>query len=212
MDSCAGDVENSGVLDYVTGWYFKAADYIRGTHIACAFVSTNSITQGEQVWRPLGCAISALRHQDSLCPPHIHLGKRSARQGACPRRHHRLWRVRYRQQAHLRLRHRHRQPDSSARPRTSVPILSKAQTVHSQSLHSRSATCRRWHRQQTNDDGDYLIHDPSRRRSSFESNREPRSISAVGSASDEFINRIERWCLWLGGYVRRTSCAECPKA
>lgn len=38
-----------GTLDYVSGWYFKAAQYIHGTHISCAFVSTNSITQGEQV-------------------------------------------------------------------------------------------------------------------------------------------------------------------
>jgi hypothetical protein len=39
----------SGVLDYVTGWYQKAAALIHGTNITCAFVSTNSISQGEQV-------------------------------------------------------------------------------------------------------------------------------------------------------------------
>ncbi len=44
--------ENSkglGNIDYVTGWYVKAAKYIQGTKIKVAFVSTNSITQGEQV-------------------------------------------------------------------------------------------------------------------------------------------------------------------
>ena len=43
-------------LDYVAGWYFKASAYIQGTKIECAFVSTNSITQGEQVtplWKHL---------------------------------------------------------------------------------------------------------------------------------------------------------------
>lgn len=43
-------------LDYVAGWYFKAATYIKGTTIECAFVSSNSITQGEQaltIWEPL---------------------------------------------------------------------------------------------------------------------------------------------------------------
>lgn len=40
-----------GTLDYVTGWYKKAADYIKGHSIRVAFVSTNSITQGEQVVR-----------------------------------------------------------------------------------------------------------------------------------------------------------------
>lgn len=45
----AGGVENSGLLDFVTMWYFLAADYIIGTDIRCAFVSTNSVSQGEQV-------------------------------------------------------------------------------------------------------------------------------------------------------------------
>lgn len=37
-----------GVLDYVSGWYLKAAKYIQKTKIKVAFVSTNSIVQGEQ--------------------------------------------------------------------------------------------------------------------------------------------------------------------
>lgn len=40
--------DGSGVLDYVTGWYLKAAKYIQNTNIKVAFVSTNSIVQGEQ--------------------------------------------------------------------------------------------------------------------------------------------------------------------
>ncbi len=46
----------AGELDYVACWYKKAADYISGTNIRCAFVSTNSICQGKQVaplWEPL---------------------------------------------------------------------------------------------------------------------------------------------------------------
>lgn len=38
-----------GTLDYVTGWYIKATDYIQNTTVHVAFVSTNSISQGEQV-------------------------------------------------------------------------------------------------------------------------------------------------------------------
>jgi hypothetical protein len=41
-------VQGSGVLDYVTAWYIKAAKYIQGTRTKVAFVSTNSIVQGEQ--------------------------------------------------------------------------------------------------------------------------------------------------------------------
>ena len=36
-------------LDFVCGWYKKANDLIQGNATRCAFVSTNSITQGEQV-------------------------------------------------------------------------------------------------------------------------------------------------------------------
>ena len=46
-----GDAK-AGKLDYVACWYKKAAEYICNTKIQVAFVSTNSITQGEQV-RPL---------------------------------------------------------------------------------------------------------------------------------------------------------------
>ncbi len=42
-------VKGAGVLDFVTAWYRKAAAYIQGTRIPVAFVSTNSISQGEQV-------------------------------------------------------------------------------------------------------------------------------------------------------------------
>jgi len=48
--------KNSGNIDYAAGWYAKAADYIQDTDTRCAFVSTNSICQGEQVaniWSPL---------------------------------------------------------------------------------------------------------------------------------------------------------------
>ena len=45
-----------GEIDYVAGWYAKATKLIQGTSIRCAFVSTNSICQGQSVasvWEPL---------------------------------------------------------------------------------------------------------------------------------------------------------------
>ncbi len=45
----ATNVKNAGLLDYVCGWYFKATEYVKGSPVPVAFVSTNSITQGEQV-------------------------------------------------------------------------------------------------------------------------------------------------------------------
>lgn len=51
-----GKLKGLGNLDYVSAWYKKACQYIDGYGISCAFVSTNSISQGEQVdilWKPL---------------------------------------------------------------------------------------------------------------------------------------------------------------
>ncbi|WP_373544158.1 class I SAM-dependent DNA methyltransferase [Chamaesiphon sp.] len=56
MESIFVGVKSAGLLDYVTAWYIKAAQFIQNTNICCAFVSTNSISQGEQVgilWQEL---------------------------------------------------------------------------------------------------------------------------------------------------------------
>ena len=47
--SIYGKIKLSNSIDYVGAWYHKAAAYIDGTTIRVSFVSTNSITQGEQV-------------------------------------------------------------------------------------------------------------------------------------------------------------------
>lgn len=50
MERVFADVNGAGVLDFVAAWYRKAADYmLENPAIETAFVSTNSITQGEQV-------------------------------------------------------------------------------------------------------------------------------------------------------------------
>ncbi len=49
LERVFANVKGAGVLDYVAAWYLKAAEYIKGTKISVAFVSTNSIVQGEQV-------------------------------------------------------------------------------------------------------------------------------------------------------------------
>ncbi len=49
MEKVFANIKGTGVLDYVTAWYIKAAQYIQNTNTKVAFVSTNSIAQGEQV-------------------------------------------------------------------------------------------------------------------------------------------------------------------
>jgi hypothetical protein len=62
--------DGTGVLDYVTCWYVKASDYIQNTRIRVAFVSTNSVSQGEQV----GVMWRGLRRHFTI---HIHFAHRS---------------------------------------------------------------------------------------------------------------------------------------
>ena len=56
VDEKGKPYKTAGKIDYVSGWYWKAAEMMHGTKIRTALVSTNSITQGEQVasvWKPL---------------------------------------------------------------------------------------------------------------------------------------------------------------
>ena len=56
MDRIFGAAGGAGKLDYVAAWFLTAAKYAQGTTIRCAFVATNSASQGEQVavlWRQM---------------------------------------------------------------------------------------------------------------------------------------------------------------
>ena len=56
MENVLKDINGYKKLDYITSWFYLGAKYIKGTKSELAFVSTNSICQGEQVaylWKPL---------------------------------------------------------------------------------------------------------------------------------------------------------------
>jgi len=56
VDEKGKPFKTAGKIDYVAGWYYKASKMMQNTNIRAALVSTNSITQGEQVaaiWKPL---------------------------------------------------------------------------------------------------------------------------------------------------------------
>ena len=56
VDENGKPYKTAGKIDFVSAWYFKASQLMHGTSIRTALVSTNSITQGEQVasvWKPL---------------------------------------------------------------------------------------------------------------------------------------------------------------
>ena len=57
VDKYGKTIKTAGKIDYVAGWYYKAASLMKhSSNTRTALVSTNSITQGEQVaaiWKPL---------------------------------------------------------------------------------------------------------------------------------------------------------------
>ena len=56
VDEKGKPYKTAGKIDYVAGWYYKASQLMQNANIKAALVSTNSITQGEQVaaiWKPL---------------------------------------------------------------------------------------------------------------------------------------------------------------
>jgi N-6 DNA Methylase len=49
LETVIHHVKGAGNLDFVAGWFYKAAQFVQNTRCKVAFVSTNSISQGEQV-------------------------------------------------------------------------------------------------------------------------------------------------------------------
>ncbi len=67
MVTALHELKDKKGLDYIAGWFWMGAKYIKGTKAKYAFVTTNSISQGEQVgmlWKPVlgqGLTISFAR-------------------------------------------------------------------------------------------------------------------------------------------------------
>ncbi|OQA24766.1 MAG: hypothetical protein BWY59_02054 [Verrucomicrobia bacterium ADurb.Bin345] len=197
MDEVAGGVENSGLLDYVTGWYFKAADYIHGTRIVVGFVSTNSITQGEQVgvlWNPLFQEYGLKIHfghrtfpwaSEARGKAHVHVVIIGFAAFEPPQRH--IYDYESGEDAVTVTQPKNISPYlvegvdraivNRSRPLSDVPEIG----IGNKPI----------------DDGNYLF--TPQEKEDF-TRREPQSEKLFRRwiGSEEFINGIERWCLWLG--------------
>ena len=83
-----GKIKLSNSLDYVSGWYYKAAEMmLANAAIKAAFVSTNSITQGEQVYPIWNTLRSRFGYPYRLCLEDLYLEQRDGGQSPCALRH-----------------------------------------------------------------------------------------------------------------------------
>lgn len=75
-----------GYLDYVTGWHAQAMTLLTERVGEFAFVTTNSITQGQPVPALFG-PLAREGLADQVRPPHVRLGLRSPWKSSCSLRH-----------------------------------------------------------------------------------------------------------------------------
>ncbi len=203
MDLVWNEDEGTGVLDYVTCWYVKAGEYIQNSNIRVAFVSTNSISQGEQV----GILWRGLRRRFTL---HIHFAHRSF-----------AWMSEARGKAHVHVviigfaffdrpdkvifeyAHSRAEPMKVAVSRIN-PYLTDAVDVLL--FKRRNPLCQvseisygsMANDQKRGDEGNgNLILNAEARRTLLAENPEIEPYIRPFVGSREFINNTERWCLWL---------------
>lgn len=202
MEAVAGEVRNSGLLDYVSGWYFKAADYGRhNPSIRIAFVSTNSITQGEQV----GVLWDELFRRSAK----LHFAHRTF-----------SWMSEARGRAHVHVviigwglteRAKKKIFDYGNDPES--PTAIEVQNISPYLIDGPNCAVLNRSRPLCDvpeigignkpiDDGNYLF-TPEQKRAFIAEEPESGNYFRRWLGSKEFINGIERWCLWLG---------DCPPA
>jgi len=193
VDEKGKPYKTAGKIDYVSGWYFKAAQHMRGTGIRTAFVSTNSITQGEQVvgvWKPLydrfGIHIDFAHRtfrwdSEASIKAHVHcvIVGFSATPNSAPKRIYTM--ERYQEADNINpylLDAPSAFVDSRNKPICDVPLMTTG---------NRPA------------DGGHLIIEADEYDEFIvkEPNALPYIKRLVGAA--EFINNKKRWCLWLVG-------------
>lgn len=195
VDSEGAQIKNAGKIDYVSCWYYRAAEYARGASCRAAFVSTNSICQGEQVpviWKTL----------EGLFDVEINFAWRSF-----------VWNSEAADQAHVHVvivgfsnrssacRTKYLFDDTGRHEVERInPYLSEAPTVYV--VPSRRPLCEVSPCMTTGnrpaDGGNLIIEDGDLDDFVAIDSRAKRFIRPF-LGSKEFINRIPRWCLWLVG-------------
>lgn len=189
-------VKSASDLDYVTAWYRKAAEYIQGTQITVAFVSTNSITQGEQasiLWPTLITRYQIKIHfahrtfrweSEARGKAHVHVVIIGFGAFNCSRKQ--IYDYDQTSGAATVIEARNISPylvegsDTTVSKRTKPPVdIPEMRCGNKPS------------------DGGHLILDEGERKSLIASAPLARSIVRRFIGSQEFLNGGNRWCLWL---------------
>lgn len=204
VDEKGKPYKTAGKIDYVAGWYFKAAQFMQGTTIRTAFVSTNSITQREQVagvWKPLYDRFGI----------HIDFAHRTFR-----------WDSEANMKAHVHCvivgfsiapnpAKRRIYVDKRFKEAENInAYLVEAPDIFIESRTKPICDCRKMTSGNRPADGGHLIIEDSEYQDFIK--EEPKAIPYIKrlSGATEFLNNKKRWCLWLVG-VSPAELRKMPK-
>ncbi len=196
MALVCGNIKAHGLLDYVTAWYVKAAEYIQDTAIRCAFVSTNSITQGEQVGVLWSHLIAQYRikihfghrtfvwHNEASGKAHVHVVVIGFGTGDVPRK----FLFEYDGSG--------KQSVSSGTANLSPYLIFGSETVILSRRKPLASPVALSFGNMPNDGGYLLLSESERRQLVTE---EPTASQFIRPfmGPDELLYRVPRWCLWL---------------
>jgi hypothetical protein len=199
MEAVFDGAQGTGVLDYVSAWYVRAAQFmVANPRIRAAFVSTNSICQGEQaavLWREL-----MLRHKI-----HLHFAHRTFR-----------WSSEARGKAAVhcvivgfgleesveKTLFDYETPESEPHAlvvRRINPYLVDAPDVFLENRKTQLCLVPEIVFGNMPNDGGHLLLTDEEKRALIECEPGAGRWIRPFLGADEFINRIPRWCLWLQG-------------
>ncbi len=193
----ADGIHGSGVLDYVTAWYLLASEYIQSSDIDVGFVSTNSITQGEQV----GVLWPELIDKRNIV---INFAHRTFQ-----------WTSEARGKAAVHcviigfsLKNRKNKVVFDYETPQSEPIKTSAKNINPYLVDGPSIVLRNRTRPLCDVptlgignkpiDGGYYLFTPDEKAAFIEKEPDSEKFFRRWIGAQEFLNGIERWCLWLG--------------
>jgi len=190
------NAKNSGVLDYVTCWHYKSAIYLKQKNTKVAFVSTNSIVQGEQA----GILAALIFHQDvqiffahktftwdneargnaavhvviiGFCDKELNVEKRIYEYENSKGEPH------------------------ATKAKNISPYLVDAPNIILESRKKPICECPEMTYGSMANDGGFLILNDEEKNNFLESEPQCKNLVRPFLGSYEFINGVKRWCLWL---------------
>ena len=196
MQIVFGSAKSAGVLDYVCCWYLRAAQYIRGTKITVGFVSTNSITQGEQpgvLWPTLFSHFGIKIHfahrtfaweSEARGKAHVHVVIIGF--GAFNNQDKRIYDYESNGDKVL-----------VSQPVNISPYLFEGNDRALQARRSPVSNVAEMRFGSMPNDGGYLILSDEERTQLLRDAPEARPLIRPLLSADEYLNGRDRWCLWL---------------